>query len=167
MSGSGMRSLGLALMLVPGCAGGDLTLPSSGRPTAIHIVSGDGQQAQAGAMLEEPLVVRILDGSNRPVPRAPVEFGFVGELPGAGLDPPSALTNEDGRASAVVRLGTVTGEQHIVASLAATEAADLRARFSATALDPDDGGGGKGGGKKDRRGKGHGDDDEGDDEDDE
>lgn len=160
MSGPTKASLGLAaLLVVPGCSGGDLTLPNLGHPAALHIVSGDGQRAEAGALLEEPLVVRILDASALPVAGAPVRFGFVAELPGAGIDPASALTNADGLASAVVRLGTVTGEQLIVASVADAGADDLRARFSLTAV-ASDGGGGKGGGKKGRGGKGGREDDD-------
>jgi hypothetical protein len=106
-------------------------------------------------MLDQPLVVRILDGSSRPVSQAAVEFSFVGDLPGAGLEPGTVLTDDNGRASAVVRLAAVTGEQLIVARVSDTEAADLRAHFRATAVAPDDGGG-DGGGKKGNRGKGRG-----------
>jgi hypothetical protein len=133
MSGQHVFSAGAAaLVLALGCAGGDLTLPGSGAPAALAIVSGDGQQATAGAVLGEPLTVQLLDGSARPVSGIAVQFSFLGDIPGAGLDPATVLTDENGRAAAVVRLGRVLGEQVIVAQVAGTS--DVRASFSATAV---------------------------------
>jgi hypothetical protein len=123
-------------------------LPHPNEPAALEVVSGDGQQAEPGALLEEPLTVRLLDGSSRPVRQAPVQFSFLGDLPGAGLDPASVLTDEEGRAAAIVRLGQVVGEQVIVAQVTNSQSSELRARFSATAVPPDRPGGGKKG--KDR-----------------
>jgi hypothetical protein len=138
-----------ALVLALGCSGGDLTLPRSNQPAALTIVSGDGQRADAGALLDEPLTVQVLDGGSGPVAGIPVQFSFLGVLPGAALDPASILTDEDGRAAAIVRLGEVPGEQIIVARVTAAQTPDLSARFSATAILSEDkhGGGsdGKGG----------------------
>lgn len=167
MSTSGVFSTGAAaLALALGCSGGDLTLPSDGEPGALVIVSGDGQEAEAGTMLEEPLTVELLDGSSQPMRDVLVEFSFVGELQGAGLSPATVLTDEEGRAEAVVRLGEVVGDQVIVAQVANTESAGLRARFLATAVAPDDDDG-EGGGKKDKdRGRGSGSDGDDDSDDD-
>jgi hypothetical protein len=52
----------------------------------------------------------------------------------------------------VVRLGESPGEQLIAAEVADTDVPDLRARFTATAIAPDDDDGGKG--KKGDKGKG-------------
>ena len=128
-----------ALVLSLGCSGGDLTLPgtnepAANEPAALTIVSGDGQRADAGTLLDKPLTVQVLDGSSRPVAGTPVQFGFLGELPGAALDPASVLTDENGTAAAIVRLGDVAGEQVIVAQVTNSQAPDLRARFSATAV---------------------------------
>jgi hypothetical protein len=156
MSGHSVSSIGaVALVLTLGCSGGDLTLPHSSEPAALRVVSGDGQEAQPGALLEEPLTVRVLDGSSHPVSDTPVQFSFLGDLPGAGLDPASVLTDAEGRAAAIVRLGEVLGEQVIVAQVANSQSADLRARFSATAVPPDR----TGGGKKGKDHGSHGDDD--------
>jgi hypothetical protein len=150
MSGHRVSSIGAAALAITlGCSGGDLTLPHPNEPAALTVVSGDGQQAEPGALLGEPLTVQVLDGSSQPVRQTPVQFSFLGDLPGAGLDPASVLTDEEGRAAAIVRLGTVVGEQVIVAQVTNSQSADLRARFSATALSPDSAGGGK-------KGKGHG-----------
>jgi hypothetical protein len=133
-----------AFVLTLACSGGDLTLPSSDEPATLMAVSGDRQRAEAGTVLDEPLTVQLLDGSSRPVRGAPIQFSFLGDLPGAGLDPASVLTNEQGQAEAIVRLGETLGEQVIVAQVTNTQISDLRARFSATAVPPD----GKDGGKK-------------------
>jgi hypothetical protein len=137
-----------------GCSAGDLTLPGDSqggpdRPAALKVVSGDDQRAEAGTVLDDPLRVQVLDESSRPLPNIPVEFSFLGELSGAALDPASILTDGEGRAAAIVRLGELPGEQVIVAAVANTQLPDLRAQFSATAVLPggedDDKKGGKGG----------------------
>lgn len=167
MSTSGIRSAGAAaLVLVLGCSGGDLTLPSDGEPAALVVVSGDGQRAEAGTLLEDPLTVRLVDADSRPVRDAPVQFSFIGDLPGAGLSPTTVRTDEEGRAAAIVRLGEVVGDQVIVAQVVNTESSDLRARFLAVAVAPKDEDGGKDRGKKGSKGgRGSGDDDDSDDDD--
>jgi hypothetical protein len=144
-----------------GCSGGDLVLPGSAEPVTLTIVSGDGQRADAGDLLEQPLVVQVLASGETPVPGASVEFEFLGEVAGGSVNPALATTDEEGRAEAFVRLGTESGEQVIIARLAGAASPDLSARFSVEAL----GGGGGGGGKKDDKGKGHGSDDDDDDDD--
>ena len=128
----------IAVAIASACSAGDLLLPASGTPVELRVVSGDDQRAEAGSLLPESLAVQVLDSSARPVGQATVVFGFVGELDGAGVDPSFVLTNEEGRASAVVRLGAAPGEQLIVAQVANTSAPDLRARFTVTAVQPDD-----------------------------
>jgi hypothetical protein len=113
-------------------------------------MSGDDQRAEAGALLDEPLMVRVLDDSARAVPNTPVRFRFLGELSGTELAPATVLTDEQGRAATFARLGEPAGEQVIVAEVVNTELPDLRAQFTATALDPD------GHGDKEGGGKGHG-----------
>jgi hypothetical protein len=148
---SHVGAAGLILSLV-GCSSGDLTLPGQDQPGPVQparliVISGDGQRAEAGTVLDEPLMVRVLDDSSRAVPNTPVRFGFFGDLSGAELAPASVLTDEEGRAATIARLGETAGEQVIVAEVANTELADLRTQFTATALDPDGDGDEKGGGK--------------------
>jgi hypothetical protein len=119
-------------------------------------VSGDNQRADAGDVLEQPLVVKVLDSDGTPVPGASVEFGFLGDVPGAAVDPALTTTDDRGYAEAVVHVGTESGERLVIARVAGTDSPDLTARFSVVAL----GGGGGGGGKKDNKGKGHGRDDD-------
>jgi hypothetical protein len=145
-----------AVCLLVGCSGGDLSLPSSADPATLTIVSGDNQRADAGDVLEQPLVVKVLDSDGTPVPGASVEFGFLGDVPGAAVDPALTTTDDRGYAAAVVHVGTESGERLVIARVAGTDSPDLTARFSVVAL----GGGGGGGGKKDNKGKGHGRDDD-------
>ena len=145
-----LGAVGMMVALV-GCSGGDLTLPGQGapgapRPASLEVVSGDGQQGEIGTVLDKPLTVRVLDDSLRPVPATAVHFGFLGDFSGATLDPASVLTDADGRAAAIVRLGQVVGEQVVVAEVVNTQLPELRAQFTATAVAPDTGGGGKWGG---------------------
>jgi hypothetical protein len=138
----------VALTLI-GCSAGDLTLPGPGpdQPAALKVLSGDGQRAEAGTLLDDPLTVQVLDESSHPVPSIRVQFSFLGDLSGAALDPALIETDEEGRAAAIVRLGEQPGEQVIVAAVANTQLPDLRARFSATAVAPSGGDGDKKGGK--------------------
>lgn len=140
-----------ALTLI-GCSAGDLTLPGPGQtgpdqPAMLKVPSGDGQQAEAGTILDDPLMVQVLDESSHPVANVRVQFSFLGDLSGAAVDPASIETDEAGRAEAVVRLGELPGEQIIVAAVANTQLPDLRAQFSATAVPPGDGDDDKKGGK--------------------
>ena len=148
--------------LLVACSGGDLTLPADGTPpadaTALRILSGDDQRADAGDLLDQPLVVQVVDADTNPVAGAAVEFEFLGDVPGAAIDPPLTTTDADGRAEAFVRLGTESGEHLIIARVPGAASPDLSARFSVLAL------GSNGGGRKDNKGKGHGGD--GDDDDD-
>ncbi|HEY7615006.1 MAG TPA: hypothetical protein VH764_18575 [Gemmatimonadales bacterium] len=150
-------SVAFACLLV-GCGAGDLTLPESSQPVVLSIVSGDGQRADAGTLLDRPLIVRVLDDSSNPVEGASVEFSFLGEVPGAGIDPGVVATGEDGTAEAVVRLGTISGPQMIVARVVGAATPELTARFLVTAVDARGGGDGDGddGGPGKGHGKGHG-----------
>jgi hypothetical protein len=151
--------------LLAGCGAADLTLPDSSRPVTLSIVSGDGQRADAGTLLGLPLVVRVLDDASNPVPDASVEFGFLGEVPGAGVDPGVVTTGDDGTAEAFVRLGTTSGTQMVLAQVVGAASPELSARFRVIALNVPGGGGGDGRGPGNGNGNGSGKDDE-DDEDD-
>ncbi len=152
-----MRFNFAAVCLLVGCTGGDLTLPNSANPVTLTIVSGNGQRADAGDLLGQPLVVQVLASDGSPVPAASVEFSFLGDVPGGAVDPALTTTDDEGRAEAVVRLGTESGEHLILARVAGTASPDLSARFTVVALS------GGGGGKKNDKGKGHGGDDDDDD----
>jgi hypothetical protein len=125
---------GCVAIAVGACSGGDLTLPSVSGPAALEIISGDEQRAKAGTALDEPLLVRVADANGQPVRGVLVEFRFVGTIPGAALDPSIAETGSDGEAAATARLGTTTGTQSIVASVAGSQTSDLQVTFRAVAV---------------------------------
>jgi hypothetical protein len=140
------RLLGTALGLtVVACQGSNLTLPADGSPSTLKAVSGDGQQGTVGALLPEPLVVRVTDGAARPV--AQLSLQFQTDVPAAEVDPAIIATNDSGYASVRVRLGTVEGIQTVEALLASDAASGLRTTFSFTAQarKPSDDGAGPGG----------------------
>jgi hypothetical protein len=150
----------LVMLTLIGCSAGDLTLPGPGengpdQPAALKVLSGDGQRAEVGTVLDDPLTVQVLDESSQPMPNIRVQFSFLGDLTGAALDPASIETDEEGRAAAIVRLGELPGEQVIVAAVANTQLPDLRAQFSATAVPPSGGDGDKKGGKGGHGGDGN------------
>ena len=145
---------GVLITLGAGCAGDDLLLPRDAAPAQLRAVSGDQQSAPAGDPVEDPLVVEALDGAGRPVPGAVIVFEFVDPPAGAELDPANTETDEAGRASAEVTLGTPVGDQSVEARLDAA-ASDLKVQFRLTALQPN-GGGGDGDGHGKGKGKGGG-----------
>jgi hypothetical protein len=111
----------------------------AGTPTAVNIVSGNGQQAETGELLENRLFVVLRDEQGRPVPNAEVRFRVDS---GEGVTAPTRTrTDSLGRASALWRLGMVEGPQRLTAI-----SSDLltSVTFTATALprvtlDADDG----------------------------
>lgn len=128
----------LALGTALTACGSDLTFPENGppvddrSPARLLAERGDGQSGRVGKRLDEPLVVLLTDASNRPIEGADVVFSFDGDVPKAEIDPASATTDTDGRASAEVRLGTSPGD-HIVEARV-VQAATVRATFGLTAL---------------------------------
>jgi hypothetical protein len=145
-------------LLAAACGGDNLTLPGAGDPATLSIVSGDGQTGTVGEPVSLPLVVQLLDGRGRAVPRAMVVFRFTNDPPDAVLDPSSSATDSLGRAMANARLGTVPGDQSIDA-LVAMPGTDLQVRFRLTAVAKPQGGGDPGtpaGGGGGDQGNGHG-----------
>jgi hypothetical protein len=145
------------------CQGSNLTLPADLSPTSLEAVSGNGQQGQVGSRLPEPLVVRVRDAANQPVPD--VELRFESQAPAVEIVPPIATTNDTGVAQVQVWLGSTEGVQTVEASLA--PAGNLKTTFALIAIsnsgDGDDRGGdrGRGGGKDDGGGKGNKDEGDG------
>ena len=126
--------LGAALT---GCGGGSLILPDDGSPAALRVESGDGQEAPVGSRLADPLVVKLTNASSQPI--AGIQVQFKSDVPDSQVDPAEARTDNDGLASAEVRLGTSTGPHQIEARVAS--AAQLKATFVVTAVARKGGGG--------------------------
>ena len=70
-------------------------------------LSGDGQQAPAGTRVEDPLVVEVRDQNGAGFPGVAVEF--VVTQGDATLSASGATTDERGRASSVLTMGTEAG----------------------------------------------------------
>jgi hypothetical protein len=124
-----------ALAAISACGGDDLLLPSDGEPSKISIVSGDGQRATVGRPLENPLVVKVTDPSDRPVQGVEVVF-----VPPAGgtVNPATAVTTDSkGEAGVNYTLSTTAGAQLVEAHADAIgSAASSKTTFTASA-DPD------------------------------
>ena len=108
--------LAIALTGLVGC-GGDLTLPApSGEGVVLSIVDGDDQTGRVGEELPRHLVVSVVEGT-APVADQAVAFSIVSGPAGVPLEPDTAVTGEDGRASTKVVLGSEMGAYEIQASL--------------------------------------------------
>ena len=123
--------------LLAGCGGGNLTLPGAGGdgggPTAIRVVTGDGQSGQVGELLTAPVVVEVTDGEGSPVEGAAVAFELTSAGDGAEVLPSTATTDAAGHAEARVLLGSKVGLQTGEARVVVDGAAVSKASFSAMA----------------------------------
>ena len=139
----------LVCAALTGC-GSDLTLPDDSSPARLEAIGGNGQEGTVGSRLSDPLIVQLTDGNGNPVSNAAVDFGFEGTSTDARVESASGVTDEQGRASAEVRLGTQTGPLDVAARV--VQAPALKATFTVTALERDNG--------KKGRGKDKGDDED-------
>jgi VCBS repeat-containing protein len=115
------------------CSGDGVVLPDEAKPAAIAIVSGDTQQAPAGAALDQPLVVKVTDALNRPVEGRAVAFTI--DLGGGQVTPASVPTGTDGQATATWTLGAAAGQQRVQARVSGTDVpATLLVKFNASAV---------------------------------
>ena len=139
----GMASGG-AWTLGPALGGNSLTVTSAGltgspavftatgvaapgQPTALLIVSGNGQSGAAGTALAESLVVRVIDGNGVGVPGVGVQWAI--GLGGGSVSPSSVTSDGNGRAAVRWTVGPSVGLNQVTAT-----AAGFNATFSATAV---------------------------------
>lgn len=94
------------LLAEAGSAGASATVSVVQTPTQLSKVSGDGQTSNAGDDLGAPIVVEVRDALGSPVAGATVVFEAQG---GGVLDPASATSGSDGRASTNLTTGTAAG----------------------------------------------------------
>jgi adhesin/invasin len=124
-------ALALASGVLVACGGSDLVLPSEGEPASITIVQGDSLSGRVGEVLASPLIVKVLDGADRPVGNATV----VVEISGASANPDTLSTDADGEASAEITLGSQVGQASgIVRVIEPESPADVEATFIVIAL---------------------------------
>ena len=129
-----LRGLAAAFVVAlgAGCGSDELVLPNEGVAASIAVVSGDAQNGVVGAALAQPLVVRVLDSSSRPVQGQQVAFSVTSG--GGSVAPASATTDASGQASATWTLGSTAGGQAAQARPTGNGAPDtLVASFTATA----------------------------------
>ena len=121
----------MVLAVACGEEGGPVA-PSTQVVAELKIVSGDGQRADAGAVLPRPVVVQATDAEGDPVPGVTVAF-----TPGTDhgtADPAEALSDASGIAGTTWTLGAALGRQALVATVN-----DASVSIEATADNPDRG----------------------------
>jgi hypothetical protein len=101
-----------AAVLIVGLAGcgDDLTLPAP-TPTSLRldVLTGGDQAGTVGETLQQPVVVIVRNTSSLlPIPGRQVTFAATGEGT-SDFDPPTAVTDAQGKALTHWRLGTVPG----------------------------------------------------------
>lgn len=120
----GKSSNRLTLGVNPGCNRVEATVVGVGKvvfdatglipASGLEVVSGDGQNGLVPGEASAPLVVRVKNASNQPVDNVRVVFEVVTN--GASVDPAEAITNAQGQAQTVARLG-LPGQFQIRAKL--------------------------------------------------
>jgi hypothetical protein len=97
-------------------------------PSTLEVVGGDGQQGTVAAALSQAPTVRVLDGRGRPVAGATVRWVVTS---GYGTASPGTTTADaDGVAATQWTLGTLAGQQELVARVEGTQ---VERRFTAEA----------------------------------
>ena len=113
-----------------GLAGSPVTFTATALAASrIAKVSGDNQTNVLGRPLGQPIVVRVSDPNDIPVPNATVTFAT---NPGGSVAPTAATTDANGLATGTWTLGTALGTQTLVALLVGPPGAPL-VSFTATA----------------------------------
>ncbi len=131
MSRTRFRLVLTAALLLAACSE-DATDPLTS--AQMEIVSGDSQTGGVGASLAEPVVVRVLDASGKPITGARVQWQVVEG--GGSVDSVSTATDGDGKATVSWTLGVDVGPQTLIAD-AGSASTNIRAtgvlRFVAVA----------------------------------
>jgi Big-like domain-containing protein len=133
------RSMRRAVLLLAASALGcssDILLPEApdgGQNVALTKVTGDEQVGTVGEPLLEPLVVQVLTERELPAVGRKVAFILTADPSAGQVDPDTAVTDDQGRATARWVLGTAPGAHLVVAQLVGGEAANQVAEFRAAA----------------------------------
>ena len=99
-----------------GCGGDDLVLPAEDEAAQIVMVDGNGQQAVAGAQVEDSLVVQLVDTTGVGVPGR--EVAWTVSLGGGRVSPETSATDADGFAWTRWTLGPNAGANAVRAAVA-------------------------------------------------
>lgn len=115
-----------------GCSdSGPGTNPDTTTPAAITVASGNNQTADVGAELGSPLVVRVVNAGNAPLPGVTVDWTV---LSGGGtLGSASSATNAQGQAQTTYTVGAAAGSNQVRAAVRGS--AGLTTTLTASAVD--------------------------------
>jgi hypothetical protein len=119
-----------------GCSS-DLLLPEppdGGQNVALTKVTGDQQVGTVGQPLAQPLVVQLLTEREQPAAGRKVAFVLSSDPAAGEVSPDTAVTDDQGRATARWVLGTAPGAHVVVARLVGGEADNQVAEFRAAAM---------------------------------
>jgi hypothetical protein len=124
----------LFLALLMACSGDTAVdppiVPVEPVATGLRTVSGDGQEAAAGAELPQPIVVQLVDQAGEPLAGVTVRFDITSG--GGQLTATTAVTDAQGHASTRWRLGISTAaEQRVQARVDGSSAPGLTREFHA------------------------------------
>ena len=97
-------------------------------PTGLEKLSGDNQSGIVGTKLPEPLVVLVKDQHDNPMPDVQVFFAIT--QGNGSVNPTSALTDADGKASTELTLGQTAGLNQVTATVN-----ELSVIFNATGIE--------------------------------
>lgn len=106
----GLGITGMAILALAACS--DSTGGGGGRPAHVTIVSGDAQTGTVGAVLPQPLVIKVTNSGGHAVKAQPVSFVV---LSGGGSVTGGTVTDGSGTAQATWTLGTTPGPQQVEA----------------------------------------------------
>jgi Bacterial Ig-like domain (group 1) len=132
------EKFGVALsvsLVLAGCGGSDIVLPGDAIPGGIIKSLGDGQTGQVGAALAEPIVVQVVDQRGNPLPGVRVAFAPAENSPGAEARPDAVTTGSDGKAQTEWVLGSSSGPQSLLASVADIDGLEVAFEASARAAE--------------------------------
>lgn len=108
-------------LAVVACDTDSPVVPTARPPAAIEQVSGSGQSARPGTELSRPLVARVLDDDGQPLAGAGVRW-----RPSSGdVTPPMSVSDVDGDARAIWRVGPESGVQRVLAEADGLEAIEF------------------------------------------
>jgi hypothetical protein len=107
-----------ALAAAAACGSSEPSGPNSSTPSAIALVSGNGQVGLVGQALSLPLIVKVTGANGAPVKGSTVTF--VVTAGAATVSPGTATTDSLGQAKTQVTLGSAAGDVTITATVSGT-----------------------------------------------
>ena len=103
----------------------------AGDASRLTVVSGNGQTAEAGSLLPDALVVRLVDSEGNGVPNTGVTWVIASG--GGSVTPQNTTTDGDGHTSAQWTLGPALGEQRADAVVSGVGVATFRTTATSSA----------------------------------